>query len=548
MLWLGVIALALALAFVVYGFRPLIRWRLRHIPGPPPAWLLGNLAEIAALGPHEAFHRWGKRYGGVYKVLQGGIPTVVIQDPELARWGRCRCGVREARRARASLAPTPACCLLRRWVNGRLPNRHPIPFMETGEEERFNAAGILFARGAYHRSVRAAWQPMFHSGSLEGFVGLVASAADRMGETVGEAADAGRALDVWTLFEALAMQVSARAAFGVELEGGGGAGEGDDDLVAAAKAFIDAAGDLQNVYALLQLLAPPLSPAVRRLASWLTTPAYRRGLAGRRAVRAAVATLLQHHRAAAAAGKLPAASSPSAAAPAPAPARSGVAPGSFLDLMARAVNKDTGHPFSDMEVVCQAFNFVVAAQTTAPALAFALYLLAAHPDKEAKLVAEVDALGPRAPLTPADLARLPYADAVFKETVRLYPTVPLTIREADRDLQLGALAVPAGTHLAVSLYGLHRAAAHWCDPEAFVPERFLGGAPAGGGGEAYMPFGDGVRSCVGHRYAWQMVVVALARLYQGFTFRLAPGQVPLAVRMSLSLAPRDGVVVTASRR
>lgn len=208
--------------------------------------------------------------------------------------------------------------------------------------------------------------------------------------------------------------------------------------------------------------------------------------------------------------------------------------------MSRAVNKETGLPFTDMEVICQAFSFILAAyETSTAALAFAVHLLACHPDKMAKVQEEVD--------SQSDVfhGSFPYVDAVLKETLRMYPTVPLTIREAEKDITV-PYRIPAGTHIAVCVYGLHHSKEHWKDPERFRPERFLPGGDAAY--EAYMPFGDGVRGCVGQRYAWQEIVMTLVRLYRRFEiYRVDEGE-KIPVRMSLSLAPRDGVRVRVVRR
>ena len=76
---------SLTVLFFVYGLRPIQRWRFRHIPGPRPAWMVGNLVEIVRMGKHEAFRHWAKMYGGVYKIMEGGVLSVVVDDPKLGR-------------------------------------------------------------------------------------------------------------------------------------------------------------------------------------------------------------------------------------------------------------------------------------------------------------------------------------------------------------------------------------------------------------------------------------------------------------------------------
>lgn len=483
---------------IIYGLRPVQRWRFRHIPGPPIGWMIGNLAEIVRLGRHEAFRAWGIRYGPVFRVVEGGVVTVVVQDAQLAH-----------------------------KVAGRMANRHSIPHLESGEEERLfkTAAGILFARGAHHRGLRAAWQPMFHSKSLEGFMGIMDDAALRLLGQLEEGATTGCTVDIWPLYGNLTMRISGTSAFGVELS----------DMVPNSKAFFDAVGQIENIYALLQIMFPPLAPQIRRLANIFPTPAYAAGLRGRRALRTAFSGILKEHRAAG----LVAADGTAGA--------TGVAPGSFLELMARSVNKETGQPFSDLEIVLQSVAFVLAAyETSAATLSFATYFLASHPDKQAAAVAEVDAFGRDTVPTAKDLqTRFPYLEAVLKETLRLFPPVALTIREADQDVQLGKYAVRAGTHLTVSIYGMHHDPACWTDPEAFKPERFIEGCNL----DAYMPFGEGARGCVGQKYAWQELLIVLMRLFQRYTFTLAEEQArPVAVKMSFSLTPRHGVKVKVHKR
>jgi cytochrome P450 len=419
--------------------------------------------------------------------------------------------------------------------------------METGEDAKFNAAAILFARGAHHRGLRAAWQPMFHSGSLQAFQAMMLAAADKLCVILEDAAETARPVDIWRRLGDFTMQVSGTTAFGVDIPAQDAAADdgASSALVKSAKDFFDAAGQIEGIYALLQVAFPSLAPAVRQLASVLPTPMYAAGRRGRHAVQNRVGKLLEEHRKKASSkennGKVEHEKG------------TGVAPGSFLDLMANAVNKETGKPFSDMEVTCQSFSFVLAAyETTTASMAFALHLLATHPEKEAKLLAEIDAFGREVVPTFAQVTdgkTFPYTEAVFKEALRLFPPVPLTIREADKELQLGKYTVPAGTHIAVCIYGMHRDPSKWHDPESFIPERFLEASdPLKNNMDAYMPFGDGPRGCIGQKYAWQEAMVVLIRLYQKYTFKLVDPKKPLDVRMSLSLTPRVGVNVIVSKR
>ena len=98
----------------------------------------------------------------------------------------------------------------------------------------------------------------------------------------------------------------------------------------------------------------------------------------------------------------------------------------------------------------------------------------------------------RPPLPPVHPLQFPYAEAVFKEVMRLHPPVPMLAREAGPGAAVAGRPVPPGTWLHVSLVNLHRDPRYWRDPDAFCPERFLPGAPQAAGNDltAYMPWGE----------------------------------------------------------
>ncbi len=190
--------------------------------------------------------------------------------------------------------------------------------------------------------------------------------------------------------------------------------------------------------------------------------------------------------------------------------------GDLLDLLiARHLDGEEGRRFSAADLVGEMSGIVFAGhETTAETTTWLLYLLAAHPDVEARLRAEIDeVLGDRDP-TVDDLDRMPYVDRVVQETLRLYPPVFLTIREADVEHRVGDLVIPAGTRLVVNIRGLHRDPTAWPDPERFDPDRF---APEAGRHRhrfQFIPFLAGPRKCLGDHFAMlemRLVVPTLLR-------------------------------------
>ena len=190
--------------------------------------------------------------------------------------------------------------------------------------------------------------------------------------------------------------------------------------------------------------------------------------------------------------------------------------------------------------------FVGGYETSSNALAFALALLATHPDAAARQRAELDAaLGARPP-DAGDLAALPYTRAVLDEALRLFPPSWLITREALADDEVAGYAVARGDQLLISAYGTHRAPDLWPEPDRFRPERFLPDAPARER-FAYLPFGGGPRVCLGDQYALVEMQLVLARLAQRVELTPAPGcRVEAAAHVGLR--PRYALRLVARRR
>jgi cytochrome P450 len=172
-------------------------------------------------------------------------------------------------------------------------------------------------------------------------------------------------------------------------------------------------------------------------------------------------------------------------------------------------------------------------ETTANAMTWTVYLLAAHPEVQERVRAELLAVG-----VPAreDLERLAVTRQVLFEAMRLYPPVPVMLREATGDLELGGRTLPPGTFVVFWTYLTHRHPDFWTDPETFRPERFANGGHPGGHPYAYLPFGAGPRRCAGRDFALFEMTVNLALLLRRHRVELVPGR-PVSTVPGLTLRP-----------
>lgn len=177
----------------------------------------------------------------------------------------------------------------------------------------------------------------------------------------------------------------------------------------------------------------------------------------------------------------------------------------------------------DATVRGELIAFLLAAVDEPPsALEAAFYLLARHPDAEARLHAELDAvLGPRPP-TLADRSRLPWLDAVLRETLRLYPPARHIDRCPVRDVEVGGARVAAGANVVISPLVTHGEDALHERARDFDPERWTGSGRDGRRG-TYLPFGAGVHTCIGEPLARAVMTLVLAAVAQRHRIQIEPG-------------------------
>lgn len=217
----------------------------------------------------------------------------------------------------------------------------------------------------------------------------------------------------------------------------------------------------------------------------------------------------------------------------------GVAPEDLATKIMTTPDPETGRPFATAEMVDQvAIFFLAGHETSASALGWALYLLATSPGAQDRAAAEAAALPDRPAF--ADLAALRFTRDVFREALRLYPPVPMMVREAARPETFRARPLRRGSQIVLSPWHLHRHERLWDNPDAFDPGRWQTEAARASAREAYIPFSAGPRVCPGAGFAMAEGTLLLAMLLRRHRFAADPAHVPIPVA-HLTVRARDGI-------
>jgi cytochrome P450 len=220
--------------------------------------------------------------------------------------------------------------------------------------------------------------------------------------------------------------------------------------------------------------------------------------------------------------------------------------GDLLSMLLLAEEEGSG--LNDLQVRDEALTlFLAGHETTANALTWSWFLLAQHPEVEARFHAEIDeVLGDRQP-TFDDFPRLSYTEQIVAEAMRLYPPAWSLGRLAMQDHQVGDYEMPAGSICLLSPFVMHRSPQYFPDPETFNPDRWTPEFRDTRPKFAYFPFGGGARVCIGERFAWMESVLVLATLGRRWRLKYAGEQHP-GYRAQITLRPKDRMRMTLSAR
>ncbi|XP_074885960.1 cholesterol 24-hydroxylase isoform X2 [Buteo buteo] len=213
-----------------------------------------------------------------------------------------------------------------------------------------------------------------------------------------------------------------------------------------------------------------------------------------------------------------------------------------LDILTQILKGDALEETRDDESILDNFItfFVAGHETTANQLSFTVMALGQHPEILERVQAEVDeVLGAKRDIDYEDLGKLTYLSQVLKESLRLYPPVPGTVRRMEKEHVISGVRIPANTTLVFSTYIMGRMERYFKDPLTFNPDRFSKDAPKPN--YCYFPFSLGPRSCIGQVFAQMEAKVVMAKLLQRFEFQLVPGQ-SFKLLDAVTFRPLDGVM------
>lgn len=483
LLFLSFILLVFLLKVVV-----LLWWRPRKIEdhfskqgirGPPYRFFIGNVKELGGMMLKASsqpmpfshnivprvlsfYHHWKKIYGATFLVWFGPTVRLTIADPDL---------IRDIFTSKAEFYEKIEA--------------HPLVKQLEGD-------GLLSLKGekwAHHRKIIT---PTFHMENLKLLIPVVAKSVVDMLEKWSAMSDSGEVeIEVSEWFQNFTEDVITRTAFGSSYE------DGKAIFRLQGQQMALAADVFQKVF----IPGYRFLPTKRNMNSWKLD----------KEIKKSVVKLIERRRESSGGGDVMA-------------EKSGRK--DLLGLMIQASNSSPSSNITVHDIVeeCKSF-FFAGKQTTSNLLTWTTVLLAMHPHWQVQAREEVlRVCGARDTPSKDDVVKLKTLSMILNESLRLYPPTIATIRRAKVDVELGGYRIPRGTEILIPIVAVHHDQALWGnDANEFNPARFSeGGARASKHPMAFIPFGLGVRTCIGQNLAMLQAKLALAIILQRFSFRLSP--------------------------
>ncbi|KAJ7755349.1 cytochrome P450 [Mycena maculata] len=499
------VALALGAMFIAVVFARFRRSGdlIKHIPGPPsPSWIFGNLLELILEVPYGVYEfQWQKKYGPLYRTKGCfGENRLMISDP----------------------------------VTLKHILSHPGTYMKSPQQQLINLTGLgqgslLYVEGDAHRRIRAVMNPAFSAASIRALSPTLKQAAHEIAdiwETLCDAQGPNDVLDIYPSLHDTTLQAVGEGVVGYNFQA-------DKDFAARYHNLVVIAADRSKFSIITDGILPYIPKPVMNMIMHFPPPALVKLLEFKGAIGRLAKTLVKDKTDA---------------------LELGIEPEKDLISVLVGSNSQSASKMTLEEIQDQFGTITVAGEdTTANTVAWSLYELARNPDLQENLRAELNEAGPDESV---DYDRLPILNALLKEILRLYSTVPQTERVAAKDSVLplsepimstsGELVteipVKKGQHLIIAISSYHRLTSVWGeDAEEFKPTRWLdGNVPASGASMGpysnLLAFLGGSRTCIGWRFSLAEMQIIVSELVRKFSFSL-PDDVVIRPTFAITLVP-----------
>ncbi|CAI5482744.1 unnamed protein product [Closterium sp. Yama58-4] len=491
------------------------------IPGPHPWDIVGNVRDLSAIalrGIEEATLLYGRKYGPICRFANGVSAWTFVNDADIIAH---ICSTNSKNYSRRFL-PVTACFSNQCTPFCRLPvlpsplppslsHGVRLPSPQAVYEYVTHGKGILGSQGEYNRAHRRMCQPPFmRPNLLDAFSDTIQSQLDKLITMWRHQAttDDGSPLPNVVLDGNLAVQIQrftldiiGAVAFSkdfgqldrIRADPAGSATEAD----AGADELLGAVNESQQLMANVFITPLPVLQLLRKLGE----PGMLRLDAAMKAMEKVMMGVIEERREQWRA--------------------TGDAGDDLLGVLLGATD-ERGRPLQDEELWEDVHDVMGAGhETTATTITAALFLISQHPEAKAKVHEELRALNGRMPsFQDVNSGRLAYTQMAVKETLRMYPPIPLFPREvAHTDRLPGGYELPGGDVVFMSTYAMGRNPVYWPEPLSFRPERFTPEAEAARPRFAWVPFGAGPRMCLGANFAVLAVTQVVATLLQNVVSR-----------------------------
>nr|AMZ03403.1 cytochrome P450 CYP76AH16 [Plectranthus barbatus]UPO25015.1 cytochrome P450 CYP76AH16 [synthetic construct] len=436
-------------------------------PGPSPLPIFGNIFQLTGPNTCESFANLSKKYGPVMSLRLGSLFTVVISSPEMAK---------------------------EVLTNTDFLERPLMQAVHAHDHAQFSIAFLPVTTPKWKQLRRICQEQMFASRILEKSQPLRHQKLQELIDHVQKCCDAGRAVTIRDAAFATTLNLMSVTMFSAD------ATELDSSVTAelrelmAGVVTVLGTPNFADFFPILKYLDPQ---GVRRKAHFHYGKMFdhiKSRMAERVELKKANPNHLKHD--------------------------------DFLEkILDISLRRDYELTIQDITHLLVDL-YVAGSESTVMSIEWIMSELMLHPQSLAKLKAELrSVMGERKMIQESeDISRLPFLNAVIKETLRLHPPGPLLFpRQNTNDVELNGYFIPKGTQILVNEWAIGRDPSVWPNPESFVPERFLDkNIDYKGQDPQLVPFGSGRRICLGIPIAHRMVHSTVAALIHNFEWKFAP--------------------------